>query len=39
MIEEKLDEVLGLEMVAQKAAEQFILNGLLDKGSIKQQVE
>jgi hypothetical protein len=28
MIEEKLGKVLGLEMAAQKAVEQFISNGL-----------
>jgi len=39
MIEEKLGEVLGLEMAAQKAVEQLVSKGLLDKGSIKQQVE
>ena len=36
MIEEKLGEVLGLEMAAQKAVEQLVSKGLLDKGSIKQ---
>jgi ferritin-like metal-binding protein YciE len=39
MIEEKLGEVLGLEMAAQKAVEQLVSKGLLDKGSIKQQIE
>ena len=31
MIEEKLGEVLGLEMAAQKAVEQLVSKGLLDK--------
>ena len=35
MIEEKLGEVLGLEMAAQKAVEQLVSNGLLDKSSSK----
>ena len=39
MIEEKIGEVLGLEMAAQKAVEQLISNGLLDKSEIKQQIE
>ena len=39
MIEEKVGEVLGLEMAAQKAVDQIVSKGLLDKGSIKQQVE
>jgi ferritin-like metal-binding protein YciE len=39
MIEEKVGEVLGLEMAAQKAVDQLVSKGLLDKGSIKQQVE
>ena len=39
MIEEKIGEVLGLEMAAQKAVEQLISKGLLDKSEIKQQIE
>jgi ferritin-like metal-binding protein YciE len=39
MIEEKIGEVLGLEMAAQKAVDQLVSKGLLDKGNIKQQVE
>jgi ferritin-like metal-binding protein YciE len=39
MIEEKIGEVLGLEMAAQKAVEQLVSKGLLDKSEIKQQVE
>jgi ferritin-like metal-binding protein YciE len=39
MIEEKIGEVLGLEMAAQKAVDQLVSKGLLDKGSIKQRVE
>ena len=39
MIEEKIGEVLGLEMAAQKAVDQLVSKGLLEKGSIKQQVE
>jgi ferritin-like metal-binding protein YciE len=39
MIEEKIGEVLGLEMAAQKAVDQIISKGLLDKRGIKQQVE
>jgi polyhydroxyalkanoate synthesis regulator phasin len=39
MIEEKIGEVLGLEMAAQKAVEQLVSNGLLDKSDIKQQVQ
>jgi ferritin-like metal-binding protein YciE len=39
LIEEKLGEVLGLEMAAQKAVEQLVSKGLLDKSGIKQQVE
>jgi polyhydroxyalkanoate synthesis regulator phasin len=39
MIEEKLGEVLGLEMAAQKAVDQLTSKGLLDKQSIKQRVE
>jgi ferritin-like metal-binding protein YciE len=39
MIEEKIGEVLGLEMAAQKAVEQLVSKGLLDKKGIKQQVE
>jgi hypothetical protein len=31
MIEEKIGEVLGLEMAAQKAVEQLVSNGLFDK--------
>ena len=39
MIEEKIGEVLGLEMAAQKAVEQLISKGLLDKSEIKQQIQ
>jgi ferritin-like metal-binding protein YciE len=39
MIEEKIGEVLGLEMAAQKAVEQLVSKGLLDKSEIKQQVQ
>jgi ferritin-like metal-binding protein YciE len=39
MIEEKLGEVLGLEMAAQKAVDQLTSKGLLDKQGIKQQVQ
>jgi hypothetical protein len=39
MIEEKLGEVLGLEMAAKKAVDQLTSKGLLDKQSIKQRVE
>jgi rubrerythrin len=39
MIEEKIGEVLGLEMAAQKAVDQLISKGLLNKREIKQQVE
>jgi Icc-related predicted phosphoesterase len=36
----KVGEVLGLEMAAQIAVDQLVVSkGLLDKGSIKQQVE
>ena len=35
MIEEKVGEVLGLEMAAQKTVDQLVSKGLLDKGSIK----
>ena len=35
----KVDEVLGLEMAAQIAVDQLVSKGLLDKGSIKQQLE
>jgi ferritin-like metal-binding protein YciE len=38
-IEEKIGEVLGLEMAAQKAVEQLISKGLLDKDNIKTKVE
>jgi len=39
MIEEKIGEVLGLEMAAQKAVEQLLSKGLLDKSEIKQQIQ
>jgi ferritin-like metal-binding protein YciE len=39
MIEEKIGEVLGLEMAAQKAVDQLVSKGLLDNSEIKQQVE
>jgi hypothetical protein len=35
----KVDEVIGLEMAAQIAVDQLVSKGLLDKGSIKQQLE
>jgi ferritin-like metal-binding protein YciE len=38
-IEKKIGEALGLEMAAQKAVDQLVSKGLLDKGSVKQQVE
>ena len=38
-IEEKIGEVLGLEMAAQKAVEQLVSKGLLDKENIKRKVE
>ena len=33
IIEEKMGEVLGLEMAAQKAVEQLVSKGLLDKSA------
>jgi ferritin-like metal-binding protein YciE len=39
MIEEKIGEVLGLEMAAQKAVEQLLSKGLLDKSEITQQIQ
>jgi ferritin-like metal-binding protein YciE len=39
MIEEKIGEVLGLEMAAQKAVEQLVSKGLLDKSDVKQQID
>jgi ferritin-like metal-binding protein YciE len=38
-IEEKIGEVLGLEMAAQKAVEELSLKGLLDKGGMKAKLE
>jgi hypothetical protein len=38
-IEKKIGEVLGLEMAAQKAVEQLISKGILDKADIKKEVE
>jgi ferritin-like metal-binding protein YciE len=35
----KVGEVLGLEMAAQIAVDQLVSKALLDKGSIKQQLE
>jgi len=34
-IEKKIGEVLGLEMAAQKAVEQLMSKGILDKSDIK----
>jgi ferritin-like metal-binding protein YciE len=39
MLEEKMGEVLGLEMAAQKAVEELGSKGLLNKAEIKQQVQ
>ena len=38
-IEEKIGEVLGLEMAAQKAVEELGSKGLLDKGGMKDKLE
>ena len=38
-IEKKIWEVLGLEMAAQKAVEQIISQGILDKADIKKGVQ
>jgi len=38
-VEKKIGEVLGLEMAAQKAVEQLISKGILDKQEIKNEVE
>jgi ferritin-like protein len=38
-LEQKLGEVLGLEMAAQKAVEEFSAKGLLDEAGVKTQVE
>jgi rubrerythrin len=38
-LEKKIGEVLGLEMAAQKAVEQLISKGILDKADIKKKVE
>jgi ferritin-like metal-binding protein YciE len=38
-LEQKLGEVLGLEIAAQKAVEEFSAKGLLDEAGIKAQVE
>jgi ferritin-like metal-binding protein YciE len=39
ILEQKLGEALGLEMAAQKAVEELILKGLLDKRGIKTKVQ
>ena len=38
-IEKKIGEVLGLEMAAQKAVEQLMSKGILDKSDIKKEVQ
>src|ERR671932_2334167 len=38
-IEEKIGEALGLEMAAQKAVEELVSKGLLDKGGMKDKLE
>jgi hypothetical protein len=38
-LEQKLGEVLGLEMAAQKAVEELSAKGLLDEAGIKTQIE
>jgi ferritin-like metal-binding protein YciE len=38
-LEQKLGEVLGLEMAAQKAVEEVSAKGLLDEAGVKTQVE
>jgi ferritin-like metal-binding protein YciE len=38
-LEQKLGEVLGLEMAAQKAVEELSAKGLLDEAGIKNQIE
>jgi ferritin-like protein len=38
-LEQKLGEVLGLEMAAQKAVEELSAKGLLDEAGVKSQVE
>jgi ferritin-like metal-binding protein YciE len=38
-LEQKLGEVLGLEMAAQKAVEELSAKGLLDEAGVKTQVE
>ena len=36
-IEKKIGEVIGLEMAAQKAVEQLMSKGILDKADIKKR--
>jgi hypothetical protein len=38
-LEQKLGEVLGLEMAAQKAVEEFSAKGPLDEAGVRTQVE
>jgi ferritin-like protein len=38
-LEQKLGEVLGLEMAAQKAVEELSTKGLLDEAGVKNQIE
>jgi ferritin-like protein len=38
-LEQKLGEVLGLEMAAQKAVEELSAKGLLDEAGVKNQIE
>lgn len=38
-IEKKIGEALGLEMAAQKAVEELVSKGLLDKGGMKDKLE
>jgi ferritin-like protein len=38
-LEQKLGEVLGLEMAAQKAVEELSAKGLLDEAGVKTQIE
>ena len=38
-LEQKLGEVLGLEMAAQKAVEELSAKGLLDEAVVKSQIE
>ena len=38
-LEEQIDEVLGLEMAAQKAVEELSSKGLLDQGGLKGKLQ